>query len=67
MKWYHLLIGALIAGVLCFAILRWVFQFNNNDSIGASLAAAAGGLIVEYVRVYMMRKKINRITKSRSE
>ncbi len=67
MKWYHLLIGALIVGVICFAILRWLFHFNNSDSIGASFAAAAGGLAGEYVRIYMLRKKENKITKSTSE
>ena len=63
MKWYHLVLGAFVAGVVCFAVLKWIFHFDNNNSIGASLAAAAGGLIAEYVRVYMMRKKMNRSNK----
>jgi membrane associated rhomboid family serine protease len=67
MKWYYLLIGALIAGIICFAILKLVFHFDNNSSIQTSIAAAVGGFTAEYVRIYMMRKKMNRITKRRSE
>ena len=63
MKWYHLLAGALIVGIICFCLLRWVFDFDFNNSIGAGIAAAIGGLSAEYVRFFLQRKKMKRIGK----
>jgi hypothetical protein len=67
MKWYHLLAGSLIAGIICFCVLRWVFHFDINNSIGASFAAAFGGLTAEYARMYIEKKKISRMTKRSGE
>lgn len=43
--------------------MRWVFHFDYDDSIGASIGAASGGIAAECVRIYLKKKKMNRITK----
>ena len=67
MKWYHLLLGGLIAGIVCFLIMRWVFDFDMRNSISASFGAGLGGLIAEYIRISLEKKKTSRINNSTSE
>ena len=67
MKWYHVLLGGLIAGIICFLIMRWVFDFDFRNSLSASFAAGVGGLAAEYIRIYFEKKKTNRINNSTSE
>ncbi len=35
---------------MCFAIMRWGFQSDVGDAIGAGMGAALGGLVVELIR-----------------
>jgi len=52
-----LLIGALIVGLVCFAVMYWVFNINRQESFSTSMIVVITGIIVEYIRPYLERKK----------
>jgi hypothetical protein len=56
-KFLGLFLASIILGFAVFAVFYWLVNWTWSDSFLTGLAAAAGGLVGEYLRPYFERAK----------
>jgi hypothetical protein len=59
-RFASLFLASILVGFAVFAIWRWLIRSDFTESFGAAISAAGAGLIVEYLRPYLIwRNKDN--------
>jgi chromate transport protein ChrA len=61
-KFLGLFLASIIVGFAVFAVFYWIVNWTWSDSFLTGLAAAAGGLVGEYLRPYFEKRKSKRVT-----
>jgi prolipoprotein diacylglyceryltransferase len=55
------LIGAIIVGLVLFAILHWLFKIESKNAGIASFGGAFADFVISYVRQYRNNRKKNTV------